>query len=108
MPSFIVTSSDWLSAAQTTSAIQAPFIGKDRIAAGSPPDAGATARPRGAMIPVPPLVVTKARCRPSGENCGCTFMPARLTMARVAPLAIVTASMRVAYGARKPEVGDEA
>ena len=108
MPSFIVTSSDWLSAAQTISAIQAPFIGNERIAAGSPPAAGATASPRGAMIPVPPLVVTKARWRPSGENCGCRFMPGRATTARVAPLATVTASMRVAYGARKPDVGDEA
>ncbi len=104
----MVTNSDWLSAAQTTSAIQAPFIGKARMADGSPPAAGTTASPRGEMMPVPPWVETNARWRPSGEYCGCTFIPARVTMPRVVPRVRSTASMRVAYGARKPDVDDEA
>ena len=75
---------------------------------GVPPAAGATARPRGAMIPVRPLVVTNDTWRPSGENCGDTFMPARSTIGRAAPPLAGTAKMRVEYGARKPVTGADA
>src|SRR5262245_17608714 len=68
----------------------------------SPPEAGTAARPRGAMMPVAPLVVTNAICRPSGENCGETFMPGRSTIGRGAPPATGTAKIRAEYGARNP------
>src|SRR5262245_20945446 len=60
------------------------------------------------MMPVRPLVVTNAICLPSGENCGITFIPGRSTMGLAAPPANGTAKMRAAYGARKPEDGENA
>ncbi len=60
------------------------------------------------MIPVRPLVVTNDTWRPSGENCGDTFMPPRSTTGRAAPPPAGTAKMRVEYGARKPVTGANA
>jgi hypothetical protein len=71
-------------------------------------EASATARPRGAIIPVRSFVVTKASDVPSGENCGDTFMPARSTMGRMVPAAASTAKILDEYGARKPTNGANA
>ena len=60
------------------------------------------------MMPVRSLVEMKEIFRPSGENCGATFMPGRSMIGRTAPPSALTAKIFVWYGARNPTTGAHA